>query len=180
VLRRISTVAAILTGLLSVVCSPVQAETLRLACVYESGAFTGERLSVAVDFNSSTVVWAERGRDFGRERARRSTISSSQFLPDPAFLEGKSTGLQVSSHSITLTMDECRIGALCSDFLVWCVREQRAASDFLFDIFEAWPLRCPSGLVLRDMAHLGRSPKGWKALPVVYEWSGYKRSHSSI
>ena len=59
----------IVLALLIGVPTAVQAEILRLACRYESGAFTGERLSVTVDLSASTLIWAERGGDFGTERA---------------------------------------------------------------------------------------------------------------
>ena len=59
----------IVLALLIGVPTAVQAEILRLACRYESGAFTGERLSVTVDLSSSTLIWASRGGDHGTERA---------------------------------------------------------------------------------------------------------------
>src|SRR5690242_10332666 len=75
---RISLSTIIALSLLALA-APARAEILRLSCEYESGAFHGERLSVVVDFDSSTIVWSERGHDFGRERAQ----ITDQFISIP-------------------------------------------------------------------------------------------------
>ncbi len=57
-----------LSAMVLMIASEARGETLRLACEYRSGAFTGERLSGFVDFSTGIGVWAERGRDFGQEK----------------------------------------------------------------------------------------------------------------
>jgi hypothetical protein len=54
--------ALLLLGSLVGAVTRAHAESLTLACTYESGAFHGQSISVAVDYGSSTIVWADNQR----------------------------------------------------------------------------------------------------------------------